>query len=42
VKAVTSLGGGTSTLDIVALAVAAIALIVAVVGLFARGGRTLA
>jgi uncharacterized protein YcnI len=42
-KAVTSLGGGgTSTLDIVALALAAIALIVAVVGLVARGGRTLA
>ncbi len=42
-KAVTSLGGGgTSTLDIVALALAAIALIVAVVGLLARGGRTLA
>ena len=32
----------TSTLDIVALALAAIALIVAVVGLVARGGRTLA
>ena len=43
VKAVTSLGGGgTSTLDLVALALAAIALIVAVVGLVARGGRTLA
>jgi uncharacterized protein YcnI len=42
VKAVSSLGGGTSTLDIVALALAAIALIVAVLGLFARGGRTLA
>jgi uncharacterized protein YcnI len=43
VKAVTSLGGGaTSTLSIIALALAAIALIVAVVGLLARGGRTLA
>jgi uncharacterized protein YcnI len=42
VKSVSSLGGGTSTVEIVALAVAAIALIVAVVGLVARGGRTLA
>jgi uncharacterized protein YcnI len=43
VKAVSSLGGGgTSTLDLVALALAAIALIAAVVGLVARGGRTLA
>jgi uncharacterized protein YcnI len=42
IKSVSSLGGGTSTLDIVALALAAIALIVGVVGLFARGGRTLA
>jgi uncharacterized protein YcnI len=43
VKAVTSLGGGgTSTLSTIALALAAIALIVAVVGLLARGGRTLA
>jgi uncharacterized protein YcnI len=43
VKAATSLGGGgTSTLGIVALALAAIALIAAVVGLVARGGRTLA
>jgi uncharacterized protein len=42
-KAATSLGGGgTSTLDIVALAVAAIALILAVAGLAVRGGRTLA
>jgi uncharacterized protein YcnI len=42
-KAVTSLGGGgTSTLDFVALALGAVALIVAVVGLVARGGRTLA
>ena len=41
-KAVSSLGGGTSTLSIVALAVAAIALVAAVGGLLARGGRTLA
>jgi uncharacterized protein YcnI len=41
-KAVSSLGGGTSTLSIVALALAAIAFVVAVVGLLARGGRTLA
>jgi uncharacterized protein YcnI len=42
VKAVSSLGGGTSTLAIVALALAAIALIVGLAGLVARGGRTLA
>jgi uncharacterized protein YcnI len=44
VRAVSSLGGGggASTLDIVALALAAIALIVSVVGLLARGGRTIA
>ena len=42
VKAESSLGGGTSTLGIVALALASVALIVAVVGLVARGGRTLA
>ena len=42
-KAVTSLGsGGSSTLEIIALALGAIALIVAVAGLLARGGRTLA
>jgi uncharacterized protein YcnI len=41
-KAVSSFGAGTSTLSIVALALAAIALIVSLVGLFARGGRTLA
>jgi uncharacterized protein YcnI len=41
-KAVSSLGGGTSTLGIVALALAGIALIVAIVGVLARGGRTLA
>jgi len=43
IKAATSLGGGgSSTLTIVALALAAIALIVAVMGLVARGGRALA
>lgn len=43
VKAVASLGGGgASTLDIVALALGAIALIAAVVGLVARGDRALA
>jgi uncharacterized protein YcnI len=43
ITSVSSLGGGgTSTLDIVTLALAAIALIVGVVGLVARGGRTLA
>jgi uncharacterized protein YcnI len=42
VKAVSSFNGGTSTLSIVALALAAVALIAAVVGLLARGGRTLA
>jgi uncharacterized protein YcnI len=43
VKAVSSLGGGgTSTLDVVALALAAIALIIGIVGLLARGGRALA
>jgi uncharacterized protein YcnI len=41
-KAVSSLGGGTPTLSIVALALAAIALVVAIAGLLARGGRTLA
>jgi uncharacterized protein YcnI len=41
-KAVSSFGGGASSLSIVALALAAIALIVAVAGLLARGGRTLA
>jgi uncharacterized protein YcnI len=43
VKTVSSIGGGgTSTLAIVALAVAAVALIVAAAGLLARGGRALA
>jgi uncharacterized protein YcnI len=42
VKAVSAFGGGTSTLSIVALALAAMALIVAAVGVLARGGRTLA
>ncbi|MDX6440733.1 MAG: hypothetical protein QOE43_462 [Gaiellaceae bacterium] len=41
-EAVSSFGGGTSTLSIVALALAAVALVVAVVGLLSRGGRTLA
>ncbi len=41
-KAVSSLGGGIPTLSVVALAVAAIALVAAVGGLLARGGRTLA
>jgi uncharacterized protein YcnI len=41
-KAVSSFGAGTSTLSIVALALAAIALVVAAAGLLARGGRTLA
>jgi uncharacterized protein YcnI len=42
VKAVSSLGGGgASTIGIAALALAAIALIIGIVGLFARGGRTL-
>ena len=35
-------GGGTSTLDIVAIALAAVALILAGAGLLARGGRSLA
>jgi uncharacterized protein YcnI len=43
IKAVSSLGGGgTSTLDIVALALGAIALVVAVGGLLTRSGRSLA
>jgi uncharacterized protein YcnI len=42
VEAVSAFGGGTSTLSIVALALAAMALIVAAVGVLARGGRTLA
>ena len=42
VNAVSSVGGGTSTLSIVALVLAAIALVAAAVGLLARGGRTLA
>jgi uncharacterized protein YcnI len=42
IEAVSSLGGGgTSTLDVIALALAAIALILAVAGLVARGGRSL-
>jgi len=43
IKAVSSLGGGgTSALDIVALALAAVALILAGAGLLARSGRSLA
>lgn len=43
IKAVSSLGGGgTSALDIVALALAAVALLVAVGGLLTRSGRSLA
>jgi uncharacterized protein YcnI len=38
IKAESTIGGGTSTLTIVALALGAVALIVAVVGLVARGG----
>jgi uncharacterized protein YcnI len=41
-KTVSSFGGGTPTLSIVALAIAALALIIAAGGLLARGGRTLA
>jgi len=41
-EAVSSFGGGTSTLEIVALVLAGIALAVALVGLFARSGRPLA
>jgi uncharacterized protein YcnI len=43
IKAVSTLGGGgTSTLDIIAIALAAVALILAGAGLLARGGRSLA
>jgi uncharacterized protein YcnI len=42
VKAVSTLGGGTSTLDIVAIVLAALALAVAAAGLLTRSGRTLA
>ena len=43
VEAVSSLGGGgTSTLTIVALAVAGLALVLAIVALVARGGRDVA
>jgi uncharacterized protein YcnI len=44
IKAVSSIGGGgsTSALDIVALALAAVALVVAVGGLLTRSGRSLA
>jgi uncharacterized protein YcnI len=43
VKAVSSLGGsGTSTLTVIALVLAGIALVLAVAGLLARGGRDVA
>ncbi|HEY2370954.1 MAG TPA: DUF1775 domain-containing protein [Gaiellaceae bacterium] len=44
IKAVSTLGdgGGTSTLDIVAIALAAVALVLAGAGLLARSGRSLA
>ena len=43
VQAVSSLGGGgSSTLPIIAIALASLALLVAIVGLASRGGRTLA
>lgn len=41
IKAESSLGGGTSTLSIVAIALAAVALIAAVIGLVGRSGREL-
>jgi uncharacterized protein YcnI len=41
VKAVSSFGGGSSTLAVVAVAVAAVALLLALGGLLARGGRPL-
>jgi hypothetical protein len=41
VQAVSSFGGGSSTLAIVAVAVAAVALLLALGGLLARGGRPL-
>ena len=43
IRAVSSIGGsGTSTLDIVAIALAAVALVVAAGGLLARSGRSIA
>jgi uncharacterized protein YcnI len=42
VEAVSSFGGGTSTLEIVAIVLAGIALAVALVGLFVRSGRPVA
>jgi uncharacterized protein YcnI len=42
VEAVSSFGGGTSTLEIVAIVLAGIALAVALVGFFTRSGRPLA
>ena len=41
IKVVSSIGGGTSTLAIVALVLAALALIVGGIALFSRGGRSL-
>jgi uncharacterized protein YcnI len=42
IEAVSSVGGGTSTLEIVAIVLAGIALAVALVGLFVRSGRPVA
>ena len=42
IEAVSSFGGGTSTLEIVAIVLAGIALAVAVVGFFVRSGRPVA
>ena len=42
IEAVSSFGGGTSTLEIVAIVLAGIALAVALVGLFVRSGRPVA
>lgn len=41
IDALSSIGGGTSTLDIVALVLAGLALLVALASLLARGGRSL-
>jgi uncharacterized protein YcnI len=41
IKAVSSLSGGTSTLTIVALVLAAVALVVGVIALVSRGGRAM-
>jgi len=42
IEAVSSFGGGTSTLEIVAIVLAGIALAVALIGLFVRSGRPVA